>query len=84
MTLKNLSVDGEPYQYLLAERHYALHSFNSQPTIVAKGDYLVLDRHFNTFVVEARAWEQVMKKAFKQFKRKQGGVTGDKDSQDKK
>lgn len=73
--MKLITIEGDPYSYLRASKKLVLYTFNNrQPTIVDIGEYIVLDRHFNTAVFTASEWEWVLKREFTKFKRKQGGA----------
>lgn len=82
--MTTLIVDGEPYKYIQAKRRTALHALNGlQHTIVEPGEYIVIDRYFETIRFTEAEWNEVMNRAFKQFKRARSG-SGGADGEDQK
>ncbi|MFN3454036.1 MAG: hypothetical protein ACK41T_03685 [Pseudobdellovibrio sp.] len=75
MNLKNIKIAGEPYLYVCALKRMSVFSINNrQPTIVEIGDFIVLDRHFNTTVVSSDKWNAILDREYKRFNRGDVGV----------
>lgn len=69
-SMKAITFNGDPYLYQQATKRYVLYSLKPiPPQIVEVGEYIILDRYFNTGVLTEAAMNKLLERDYKKYRR---------------
>lgn len=78
-SMKAITYNGDPYLYLRATTRMVLYSLQpSHPIVIEPGEYIILDRYFNTGKLTEAQMTKVLEADYKQFRTVRGVSAKDK------
>lgn len=75
-SMKAITYNGDPYLYLRATTRMVLYSLQpSHPIVIEPGEYIILDRYFNTGKLTEAQMTKVLEADYKRFQRNKRGIS---------
>ena len=69
--MRSITIQGEPYRYGRADKRMLMYTSidHGRCTVVEPGEYILIDRHFNTYFVTEKQMEYYIRDDYARFQR---------------
>jgi hypothetical protein len=66
-----ITINNEPYRYMQQHKHKLLYTSvaHTGMTVVQPGEYVLLDRHFNTFILSEKQMDYYIRDDYARYRR---------------
>lgn len=71
--MRNITINGEPFRYKRNENRVVMFTtiYHTGCVVVEPGEYILIDRHFNTFILTEKQMDYYIQDDYARFQRAQ-------------